>query len=114
MITAGFLLLRFFGAVLEGRNPLSDSLAPFAAIGLTLMGIYILAMISALKWELAGSFLGAIALGGFFTRMFLGLLPGNVTGGFSAKGVLNPVFLTLWLPVLLYFLCWGLEERGSS
>jgi len=114
LIIASFLLFMFFGYSLEGRNPLSDSLAPFAAIGLTLMGIYIVAMFLALKWERAGSFLGAIVLGGFFIIMFLGLLPGNVSGGFSAKGVLNPVFLALWLPILLYLLCWGLEKRGTS
>ena len=114
MIIASLLLFVFFGYSLEGRNPLSDSLAPFAAIGLTLMGIYIVAMFLALKWERAGSFLGAIALGGFFIIMFLGLLPGNVSGGFSAKGVLNPVFLALWLPILLYLLCWGLEKKMKT
>ncbi|MCW8844674.1 MAG: hypothetical protein OQK99_02460, partial [Gammaproteobacteria bacterium] len=102
LIVASFLLFMFFGYSLEGRNPLSDSLTPFAAIGLTLMGIYIVAMFLTLKWERAGSFLGAIVLGGFFIIMFLGLLPGNVSGGFSAKGMLNPFFLALWLPILLY------------
>jgi hypothetical protein len=114
LIIASLLLFVFFGYSLEGRNPLSDSLAPFAAIGLTLMGVYIVAMFLALKWERAGSFLGAIALGGFFIIMFLGLLPGNVSGGFSAKGVLNPVFLALWLPILLYLLCWGLEKKMKT
>lgn len=42
---------------------------------------------------------------------FLGLLPGNVSGGWSARGVLNPVFLALWLPIQLYWLCWWLEGR---
>jgi hypothetical protein len=114
LIMAGFLLLMFIGYSLEGRNPLSDSLAPFAAIGLLLIGIYIVAMFMTLKWERTGSFLGAIVLGGFFIIMFLGLLPGNVSGGFSTKGVLNPVFLALWVPILLYLLCWGLEKRDTS
>jgi hypothetical protein len=114
LIIASFLLFMFFGYSLEGRNPLSDSLAPFAAMGLMLMGIYVLAMFLALKWERAGSFLAAFVLGGFFIILFLGLLPGNVSGGFSAKGVLNPVFLALWLPILLYLLCWGLEKRGTG
>ena len=113
LMMAGFLLFMFFGYSLEGHNPLSDSLAPFAAIGLTLMGIYIFAMFLALKWERAGSLLGAIVLGGFFIIMFLGLLPGNVSGGFSTKGVLNPVLLALWLPILFYLLCWGLEKRQN-
>ena len=114
VIMAGFLLFMFFGYFLEGRNPSSDSLTPFAAFGLVLMGIYALAMFLALKWERTGSVLGAIVLGCFFTILFLGLLPGNVSGGFSAKGVLNPVFLVLWLPLLLYFTCWRIEKRRIS
>jgi len=114
LIVAGFLLFMFFGYSLEGRDPLADPLTLFAAIGLTLLGVYIVAMFLALKWERTGSFLGAVVLGGFFIIMFLGLLPGNVSGGFSAKGVLNPVFLALWLPILLYLLCWGLEEWGTG
>ena len=114
VIAASFLLLMFFGYVLEGRSPLSDSLAPFAAIGLVLMAIYAVAMFLALKWERAGAILGAIVLAGFFIILFLGLLPGNVSGGFSAKGVLNPVFLFLWLPILLYWICRGLEKRATG
>ncbi|MDX1696719.1 MAG: hypothetical protein R3308_00440 [Thiohalobacterales bacterium] len=114
LIMAGFLLFMFIGYILEGRNPLSGSLAPFAAIGLMLMGLYVVAMFLALKWERAGTFLGAIVLGAFFVIMFLGLLPGNVSGGFSARGVLNPVFLALWLPILLYLVCRGLEKRNAS
>ena len=73
-----------------------------------------IAMVLALKWERAGALLGAIALGGFFTILFLGLLPGNVAGGFSMKGVLNPFFLALWLPPVLYLVCWGLERRRTG
>ncbi len=112
-IMAGFLLLMFIGQSLQS-NPLSVSepIEPIAAIGLALMGIYVVAMFLALKWERVGSFLGVAALGGFFVILFLGLLPGNVSGGFSSKGVLNPIFLAFWLPILLYLLCWGLERRG--
>ena len=111
LIIAGFLLLMFIGQSLESKS-LPVSIEPIAAIGLALMGIYVVAMFLALKWERVGSFLGVAALGGFFVIMFLGLLPGNVLGGFSTKGVLNPVFLVLWLPILLYLLCWGLERWG--
>ena len=111
LIMAGFLLLMFIGESLES-NSLPESIEPFAAIGLALMGIYVVAMFLALKWERVGSFLGVAALGGFFVILFLGLLPGNVSGGFSPKGVLNPIFLAFWLPILLYLLCWGLEGRG--
>ena len=113
LIMAGFLLLMFIGQSLES-NSLPKAIEPFAAIGLALMGIYVVAMFLALKWERVGSFLGVAALGGFFVIMFLGLLPGNVSGGFSSKGVLNPIFLALWLPILLYLLCWRLESRGRE
>ncbi len=114
VVLAGFLLFMFLGYSLGERNPLSGPLEPFAAIGLALMGAYIVAMFLALKWERTSSFLGTIVLGCFFIIMFLGLLPGNVSGGFSARGVLNPVFLALWLPILLYWICWRLEKRRSS
>ena len=113
VIMAGFLLLMFIGQSLES-NSLPESIEPIAAIGLGLMGIYVVAMFLALKWERVGSFLGVAALGGFFVILFLGLLPGNVSGGFSSKGVLNPLFLAFWLPILLYLLCWGLERRGRE
>ena len=111
LIMAGFLLLMFIGQSLQSGS-LPVSIEPIAAIWLVLMGIYVVAMFLALKWEHLGSLLGVAALGGSFVIMFLGLLPGNVSGGFSTKGVLNPVFLALWLPILLYLLCWGLERRG--
>jgi len=74
-------------------------------LGLIMAGFLLLMFIS---------FLGVAALGGFFVILFLGLLPGNVSGGFSSKGVLNPLFLAFWLPILLYLLCWGLERRGRE
>ena len=114
VLMASFLMFMFFGYFLEGRGPTADSLEPFAAFGLALMGVYALAMFMALKWERTGSVLGAIVLVCFFIIMFLGLLPGNVAAGFSAKGVLNPVFLALWLPILLYLLCWGLEKKMKT
>lgn len=110
LIIAGFLLLMFIGESLES-NSLPVSIEPIAAIGLALMGVYVVAMFLAIKWERVGSFLGVAALGGFFVIRFLGLFPGNVSGGFSSRGVLNPVLLALWLPILLFLLCWGLERR---
>ena len=113
LIMAGFLLLMFIGQSLESYPP-SEPIDPIAAIGLALMGIYVVAMFLALKWERMGSFLGVAGLGGFFVILFLGLFPGNVSGGFSSRGVLNPVFLAFWLPILLYLLCWRLEKRGRE
>ena len=94
LIMAGFLLLMFIGQSLESKS-LPVSIEPIAAIGLALMGIYVVAMFLAVKWERVGSFLGVAALGGFFIILFLEMLPGNVSGGFSSKGVLNPIFLAL-------------------
>jgi hypothetical protein len=111
LIFAGFLLLMFIGQSLESGLPLK-SIEPFAAVGLALMGIYTVAMLLAPKWERLGSCLGGTALGGFFVMLFLGLLPGNVSGGFSPRGVLNPIYLAFWLPILLYLLCRRLERRG--
>ncbi|MCK5133200.1 MAG: hypothetical protein KAR40_13745 [Candidatus Sabulitectum sp.] len=113
LIMAGFLLLMFIGQSLESYPP-SEQIEPIAAIGLALMGIYIVAMFLALKWERLGSLFGAAALGSFFVILFLGLLPGNVSGGFSSRGVLNPVFMAFWLPILLYLLCRRLEKRGRE
>ncbi|MCK5117079.1 MAG: hypothetical protein KAR44_10795 [Candidatus Aegiribacteria sp.] len=113
VIIASFLLLMFIGQSLESY-PQSEPIEPIGVIGLALIGIYVVAMFLALKWERVGSFLGMAALGGFFVILFLGLLPGNVSGGFSSKGVLNPLFLAFWLPILLYLLCRGLERRGRE
>ncbi|MEN8208178.1 MAG: hypothetical protein ABFR50_02895 [Candidatus Fermentibacteria bacterium] len=110
LIMAGFLLLIFVGQSLESYPP-SGPIEPIAAVALALMGIYAVAMFLALKWERPGSLLGAAALGSFFVILFLGLLPGNVSGGFSSKGILNPIFLVFWLPILLYLLCIRLERR---
>jgi len=111
LIIAGFLLFMFIGESLES-NSLLGPIEPIAAIGLALMGIYVVAMFLALKWERVGSLLGVAALGVFFVIRFLGLFPGNVSGGFSSRGVLNPLLLAFWLPILLYLLCWGFERRG--
>ena len=112
VITAGFFLFMFIGESWEKRHT-SSHLEPIAAIGLALMGVYIVAMFLALKWERAGSLLGVAALGSIFVMLFLGLF-GGAPGGFSSRGVLNPFLLAFWLPVLLYLLCWGLEGRGRE
>ena len=108
VIFAGFFLFMAIGESLQSHTPIK----PLAAIWLGLAGIYAVVMFLALKWERAGSLLGLAALGSFFVMLFLGLFHGNVSGGFSLKGVLNPFLLAFWVPVLLYLLCWRLEGRG--
>jgi hypothetical protein len=112
VITAGFFLFIFIGESWGKWHTLSQ-IEPSGAIGLALMGVYIVAMFLALKWERAGSILGVAALWSFFIMLFLGLFPG-MRGGFGSRGVLNPFLLAFWLPVLLYLLCWGLEGRGRE
>lgn len=109
VMAASFLLLMFAGYYVEGRAPSYGSLEPFAALSLLLMGIYCVSLFLALKWERTGALLAVIALGLFYVIMFMGVLPGNVSGGFSARGVLSPIFLALWLPPLLYLACWWIE-----
>jgi hypothetical protein len=118
MLISVFFLFMFIGEALESNlrhptTPVFSDINPVAAIGLGLMGIYIIAMLLALKWEHAGTLLSVGALGAFFVIMFLGLFPGNVSGGLSFRGVLNPILLFFWLPVLLYLLCWRLEVKQT-
>ena len=112
LIVVGFSLLMFIGESLTSGLP--SKLEPFAAIGLALMGIYLVAMLLALKRERLGACLGGAALACFYVILFLGLLPGNSSGGFSTTGILNPVYLVFWLPILLYLLCGKLEGRGRE
>jgi len=113
LIIVGFSLLMFIGQSLQSGPPGKET-EPIAVVGLVLVGIYMIAMLMALKWERRGALLGAAALGGFYIILFLGLLPGNVSGGFSTKGVLNPIFLVFWLPIVLYLLCGKLERRNPD
>lgn len=106
LMIAGVILLMFIGYSLQGSSPLPDD-----PVGFSLIVIYAVAMFLALKWEREGSLLGVAALGGYFVWLFLGLHPG-IPGGFSSIGIVNPTFLTLWLPILFYLLCWGLEGLG--
>jgi len=108
VIVVGFLLFMFIGESLES-HPQSGAMELIGLIGLALMGLYCVAMLLALKWERTGVLLGVAALGSFFIMVFLGLFHGNVSGGFSPRGVLNPFLLAFWLPIVLYLLCWGLE-----
>ena len=105
VMTSAFFLFMFIGEALQSQTP-SEPIEPIAAIGLALMGIYIVAMFLALKWERVGSLLGAGALGIFFIMVFLGLFPGR-------KGV-HPFLLVFWVPILLYLVCRQLEKSREE
>jgi hypothetical protein len=107
VILAGFLLLMFVGESWGKWHTLSQ-LRPRDMLNLGLMGVYILGMLLAPKWERLGSLIGLAGIGGLFVMLFL------TGGGFSARGVLNPYFLVLWLPVVLYLLCRRLQGRGRE
>src|SRR5271165_1972611 len=82
LLISGFLLFMFLGETWEGhlRNSTVSALVhltPIAGIGLGLLGLYILSMFLALKWEHAGTTIAAGALGAFFVALFLGSFPGN-------------------------------------
>lgn len=114
LISAFFLFLfiaeTWDSHVRHGTTGMAE-LKPVAVVGLILMGLYILAMFLALKWEHTGTLVALGALLAFFVLLFLGSFPGNASGGFSVKGVLNPFLLIFWLPVILYLLCWLIEAR---
>jgi len=92
VVTAAFFLFMFIGESLEKRHG-SSQIEPIAAIGLALMGIYTVAMFLALKWERAGSLLGAAALGSIFVMLFLGLFreAGGGSGRLQYQRCLEPV-----------------------
>jgi hypothetical protein len=84
VITAGFFLLMLIGESMASHRP-SKPIELSAVIGLGPMGVYVVAMFMALKWERAGSLIGAASLGIFFVMMFLGMFHGNVEGGFCQR-----------------------------
>jgi hypothetical protein len=116
LVISGFFLFVFirqvWGAHLQ--HPTESGLEgvdPFATTVIVLMGIYILGMLVALSWEHTGTLLSMGGIGTFSVIVFIGMFPGKVSGGFSTRGILNPLVLVLWLPVLLYVVCWVLERK---
>jgi hypothetical protein len=116
MLISVFCLVMFIGETLESHSlhpstPVFADINLVAAIGLVLVTIYIIAMFLALIWEHVGTVIAAGALEAFFVIMFLGLFPGNAAGGFSVRGILNPILRFFWLPIVLYLTCWRLEVK---
>ena len=114
VIVAGFSLFMFIGETFFGtRHASSPPIEPGALVGLILGGGYVIGMFLALKWERTGAILGGASL----ALLVIGLLG----SGFHGSG--DPTLAALWgsilgfvffLPVVLYILCWWLEDRDRK
>ena len=105
VVIAVFLLAMFIGEALQSEGP-PEPIEPMAAVGLALLGVYIVAMFLALKWEWAGLLLGSCALGIFLVVVFMGPTA-------DGKSVL-PFVLVFWVPILLYWVCRHLERSSQD
>ncbi len=99
VLIAGFFLFMFIGESLGSPGDLAR-IRPIEALQLGLWGVYIVGVLLALRWEYPGALVALGGVGGFF------LLHG-FRGGLHA--MLNPLFLAMWLPLVLYWLCWTVE-----
>jgi len=103
VVIAVLLLALFIGEAMQSETP-PGQIEPTAVVGLAPLGVYIVAMFLALKWERAGSLLGAGALGIFLVILFVGSTA-------DGKTVL-PFVLVFWVPIVLYVVCWHLERSS--
>src|ERR1039458_3540956 len=101
------------GDLLGTRPRASHPIEPGALVGLILGGGYVIGMFVALKWERAGAILAGASLG----LLAIGLL------GSGLHSHRDPALAALWgsifgvlvfLPVVLYILCWWLEDRDRK
>ena len=114
LVVAGFSLFMFIGETFFGtRHTSSHPIEPGALVGLILGGGYVIGMFVALKWERAGAILAGASLG----LLAIGLL------GSGLHSHRDPALAALWgsilglvffLPVVLYILCWWLEDRDRK
>ena len=105
VVIAVLLLALFIGEAMQSETP-PGQIEPTAVLGLAPLGVYIVAMFLALKWERAGSLLGAGALGIFLVIVFVGSTA-------DGKTVL-PFVLIFWVPIVLYVVCWHLERSSQE
>ena len=117
MLIGGFFLCIFIAGTLQSlhlRNILDVN--PMDAALLILLVLYGVGMFGALKWERKGSLLSLGALGVF--HLLSGLrtfLAHGLRATFTVyEGVLSPVFLVFWFPVILYLVCRFLEARKPA
>jgi len=105
VVIAVFMLAMFIGEAMQSETPPSQ-IEPTAVLGLAPLGVYVVSMFLALRWERVGSLLGAGALGIFIVMLFMG-------SPADGKSVL-PFFLVFWVPILMYWFCWYLERSNQE
>jgi hypothetical protein len=110
VLVAGFFLFMFIGETFERRHPPSPAIEPMTVVKLIPAFAYVIGMFLALKWERAGAKLGAASLG----LLAIGLFVSPVRRDALAALWLGIVGLTFSLPVILYGLCWWLEDRDRK
>ncbi len=99
VVIAGFFLFMFIGESLGSPGDLAR-IRPIEVLHLGLWALYIVGVLLALRWERTGLYVAVGGLTAFFVLQ-------AIRGGLQA--MLNPFLLAMWLPLLLYRLCWGLE-----
>jgi len=118
VIIAGFSLFMFIGETFERHTPSRplEPIKPIAVVGFILAGAYVAGMFLALKWERAGAKLSGASLGLILIALF-------ISGRARIPSVDDPTLAALWssivglvffLPVMLYGLCWWLEDRDRK
>ena len=118
VLLSGSCLVFFSGSVLEAHSrhpevPIFSGIPPAGVVGLTLFGIYAVSMVLALRWERICVWLGTGALGLFYVMMLLARF-GPALGGPSTESVPGPILLVFWAPIVLYFVCWGVERSARA
>ena len=110
VLLAGFFLFMFIGETFERPHPLSPAIEPMTLVRLTPACAYVIGMFLALKWERTSAKLGAASLGLLAILLFVS----PVRRGALAAIWLGIVGLAFSLPVILYGLCWWLEDRDRK
>ncbi len=113
LIVAGFSLFMFVGETFfETRLPRPPRAFPI--IPMAIFGGYAIGMFLALKWERAGAMLAGVSA----AVLFLGIWSSSGRNPNSPPELAALLFIIFGLayfgPVVLYILCWWLEDRDRK
>ena len=110
VLLAGFFLFMFIGESIETRDhyPPMDGMT---VVKVTPAFAYAMAMFLALKWERAGTILGGASLA-IVAIIIVSFVPHDRSAPGAIAGSIAE--LAFSLPVILYALCWWLEERDHK